>query len=76
LFPKQIREVRRRFHSTISPPLSSKNCGRRSSVQAIGKGIEPQKLDAYFSCFEELFQAISKNNTLQLLLPYSLLGFF
>ena len=54
LFPKQVREGRRRFHSTANPPLNSKNCGplaqmqdifHRSSVQATGKEIEPQKLD-------------------------------
>ena len=54
LFPKQVREVRRRFHSMVNPPLNSKNCGplarmhgifRRSSVLATGKEIEPQTLD-------------------------------
>src|SRR3990170_3681179 len=54
LFPKQIREGRRRFHSMANSPLNSKNCGplaqmqdifHRSSVQATGKEIEPQKLD-------------------------------
>ena len=54
LFPKQVREVRRSFHSTANPPLNSKNCGQleqmldmfhRSSVQATGKETEPQKLD-------------------------------
>ena len=92
LFPKQIREVRRRFHSTVNPPLNSKNCGqlarmrdifRRSSVQAIDKEIEPQKLDVcirvksssmHTSVLKSCSKQFPKTLTSNFLLPYSLMG--
>jgi hypothetical protein len=95
LFPEQVREVRRRFHSMANPPLNSKNCGplarmqgifRRSSVQAIGKEIEPQKLDVcirvkssstYISpVLKSYSKQFPKNNTFQLLIALIFVGKF